>query len=589
MIMPKQTLQSSDLHEIRAAMTGLSGANAKAEAMRLADQRGVHWSRIYAHTKDLRPRRKPRADHGRRRVDLKEHPGMALATSQVVAHNLNPELALELARANGHETPIAVGTYRRYLREAGCNREQLRSPRVVYRSFEAKAPGEVYQFDITGLKQRWLDTKTRRLLYVPESEVSRNHPNRKPTRVQVWAFACIDDFSRYVFVRFVATNTLNSIDVIRFELECFRQMGVPLVLYTDNDSKIVSQWNLRAASILDRAFAESGGFRLEQHMPENPNATGKVERVHQVIEETNKLVGCCPVAPTIEELNVFADRACERVNWKEHRATGMKPSIRFRAGHAVMRVPLDATLDAAFMARDIEAVKVNADVTISVEGQRWQLPRQPQISLTLRGEKMIPNPFIDLAQLGRSMRVVWTREADWFLAIVGDTEFELTKIEATADAASEFKSVAESTAVRNRNHFRAHAAEVKRTARAAIKAGEKSPLVVPGIHTNFERAAEAAATPVFPRQPLSPELAAWASAAPGAIPPSAMAEQPITLRAAVDLLLDEGLFELTTAGQVSEFDMAWLKSFFGEREGVTESDLRAAFETRGRERVLRSA
>jgi hypothetical protein len=589
MIMPKQIANSEMQAMIRVCMTGLSYANAAVEARRLADQTGLSVSRIYDISKEVRPRRQRRADSGRRRVDLKEHAGMALATSQVVAHNLNPELALELARANGHETPIATSTYRRYLREAGCNRQQLRSPRVVYRPFEAKAPGEIFQFDISGLKQRWLDTRTRRLLYVPESEVSRNHSNKKPTRVQVWAFACIDDYSRYVFVRFVATSTPNSCDVIRFELECFRHMGVPLSLYTDNDSKIVSQWNLRAASILDRAFAESGGFKLEQHMPENPNATGKVERVHQVIEETNRLVGCCAVAPTIEELNVFAERACTRVNAREHRATGMQPRIRFRQGHAVMRVPLDATLDAAFMARDIESVKVNGDVTISVEGQRWQLPRQSQISLTLRGEKMIPNPFLDLAQLGRSMRVVWTREADWFLAIVGDIEFELTKIEATADAASQYKTVAESNAVRNRTHFKAHAIEVKKAAREAIKAGEKSPLVVPGVHKDFEIAAEAAATTVFPRQPLSPDLAAWASAAPGAIPPSAMTEAALTLRTAVDLLLDEGLFELTAEGQVHQFDMAWLKSFFGDRQAVAESDIRAAFQTRGRERVLRSA
>ena len=590
MIMPKQILQSSDLHEIRAAMTGLSGANAKAEAIRLAEQRGVHWSRIYHLTKDLRPRRKPRADRGRRRVDLKEHAGMALATSQVVAHNLKPEHALELARANGHDTPVALGTFNRLLREAGCNRKQLRSPRIVYRPFEAKAPGEIFQFDITGLKQRWLDTKTRRLVYVPPSEVSGNHPNRKSSRVRVWAFVCIDDYSRYLFVSFVATNSPNSCDVIRFELECFRHMGVPLTLYTDNDSKIVSQWNLRAASILDRAFADSGGFKLEQHTPENPNATGKVERAHQVIEEFEKLLGCCPEPiETVEQLNVFAGRFCAAKNYTDHRATGMKPAIRFRAGHAVMRVPLDEDLDAAFMAKEIEAVKVNPDVTISVDGQRWQLPRQAQISLTLRGDRSIPNPFVDLAQLGRSMRVVWTREADWFLAIVGDTEFELTKIEATADAASEFKSVAESNAVRNRNHFKAHAAEVKKTARAAIKEGKPSPLVVPGIHRDFEKGAEAAATVVFPRREVAPDLAAWADAAPGAIPPSAMTEAPLTLPAAAKLMIEEELFELTAEGQASEFDMAWLRSLFANSEQVTETDLRAAFAGRGQERVLKSA
>lgn len=586
MNMPKQILHSADLDEIRAAMTGLSGANARAEAERLAVQRGCHWSRIYDLTKDLRPRRKARTDRGRRRVDLKEHAGMALATSQVVAHNLNPELALELARASGHETPISVGTFRRQLREGGMNRGQLRSTRVVHRRFEASKPGEIFQFDITGLKERWIDTKTRRLLHVPEAEDHRNHRKTNLRRQRVWAFVCVDDYSRFIYVRFIAAHKPNSTDVIQFELKCFRELGVPLAFYTDNDAIIVSQWNLRAASILDRALAEHGGFKLEQHQPGNPNATGKVERGHQVIEEFVKLLGCCPEPPkTIEALNLFAQRFCDRKNWTEHRATNMRPAIRFNSFIMKKRVPADAIFDAAFNAKDIEGVKVNSDVTISVEGIRWQLPRTAFVSFTLHGrEKNVANPFLDLAARGQAIkRVVWTREADWFLAILhNDDEFELVKIEASADAAGEHKAVAESLAHQNKKHFQSVAVQVKQAAREAKKNGEQSPIVVPGVEKPFEIAAQSRPE-MFPRREVTAELGDWAK---GVIAPSTAGGRTLSVYAAAKEFVDEGLFEETAAGQVSQFDMGWLKSFFGDRVEVAESEIRAALESRGQLRSV---
>lgn len=571
-MMPKIKLNSADLHEIRNAMTGLSGAAAKAEAMRLADQHGCHWSIIYAATKDLRPRRKKRTDSGKRRVDLKAHAGMSLATSQVVAHNLNPELALELARASGHETPISLGTYRRYLNQDGLNRGQLRTSRVVHRRFEATAPGQIFQMDFTGLKERWVDTKTRRLLHVSEAEVNRNHPNRNPRRQRVWAAVMVDDYARFLYFQFLAADKLNSSDVIKFELACFREMGVPLRLYTDNDPIIVSQWNRRAASILDRALTDSGGFKLEQHTPGNPNATGKVERTHQLIEEAEKLIGCCDESPTIEELNFFAPQVCLKRNWTEHRTTGMKPAIRFRSGTEVMRQAPPEILTAAFTARDIDAVKVNSDVTINVDGIRWQLPREPHVGLSLRGAKQIPNPFVELAARGKSMKVVWTREADWFLAIVGEDEFELSKVEAVADSADEYKSVVMSAAENNKNHFKGVAAEVRKAARAARKAGEPSPIVVPGVHVPFEIAAQQRPA-MFPRKEVTLDLSEWAAHAGQ---PSIVSERPLTLVAAARLLADEEVFELNDAGQVAQADMNWLRSLFANRDQVNESEIRTA-------------
>ncbi len=79
--------------------------------------------------------------------------------------------------------------------------------------------------------------------------------------------------------------------VIDFLLDAFRELGVPRVLYTDNDAVIVSRRMKRAASILDRAFADTGGFKLDQHLPGNSQATGKVENAHQLVEKFEKLFG----------------------------------------------------------------------------------------------------------------------------------------------------------------------------------------------------------------------------------------------------------------------------------------------------------
>ena len=41
-------------------------------------------------------------------------------------------------------------------------------------------------------------------------------------------------------------------------------------------------------------------------------STGKVERAHQIIEEFEKLLGCCVDPPgTVEALNLFAQRFCD--------------------------------------------------------------------------------------------------------------------------------------------------------------------------------------------------------------------------------------------------------------------------------------
>lgn len=547
--MPKSSLGSLATQEIRSALAELKGSRLKAEVTRLAAHYSCSESRIYEVTRDVRSRRKQRADKGRRRADLVAHDGLRHAAELVVVHKLDPDLAIETVRLNGGEIPVSQATFQRYLRERGLSRKQRASNVRPFRRFEADAPGAMYQFDISGVKTRWFDLKTRRLLYVPETEVSKNHPNKVLTRVPLWKFTLVDDHSRYHFIRFIPCPKPNSVHVIEFLLNAFREMGVPLALYTDNDAIIVSRSMKRAASILDRAFESSGGFKLQQHLPGNPQATGKVERAHQQIEKWEKLFSQFSEPPTLAEVDQLARGICDRVNWKVHRTTGEQPMLRFRSTFAVMRVPPPALLDSAFKAREFE-VKINADLTVSFNGARYQLPRGAQF------------PFRNWH--GERVTVVHAPDADYFVLLGLDgNEYEIEMKAATADTAGEHKGVAESEAQRTVKALKASDAERRkaRTARPRL----------PLVDTTDDASQRPAMMPRR-QEELKEEL--LADLARGAVAPSRSVGRLVTYVRAVEQFQREGLLPTP----LSPSDAKWLKVVFGAHEQRLDSELRAEIE-----------
>lgn len=564
--MPRHIIDAETRQEICASLSGLKGAHAREIAEQWAKRLDVHIDRIYAASKSVRPARKLRSDKGKSKADIFKQPGSRFATQFVVADGLDPALALETARASGFATPFSTGTYRKQLLKAGLNKKQVRARRVVHRRFRAGAPGEMFEFDLTGLKTRWLDPKTRRILKVSHLQVSKNHPNQSSRRVRIWAAVVKDHHSAKMFARFIAADKPNSCHIMDFLLECFREMGVPLKLYTDNDSVIGSALNKRGYEILNRVFASSGGFEHVKHKPNNPQATGMVENAHQTVEKYERLIGLAGEEPTIDELNKFIENTCHDYNWRVHRTTGEMPEIAFRKGHGVMRVAPPEILNDAFKTRKLD-IKVNADVTFSIDGVAWQLPRSPVI-----GAEQIRNPFPDMAIKGSRLSVIWPPEAEWFLALLPDNQIELPKMEAVADAAGEFKSVAMSEAERNANHFKEMAKETKRLAKEARKRGETL-IVRPGFETPFESAAFDRPA-IMPRRQISPELADWAKGGVDAVPPSMVDGRPIDYWSALNLLVVEGTI---TAG---ETDKAWLKSVFANRDEILDTELRTAIESR---------
>lgn len=540
------TLGEIALSEIRAAMQGLKGARARAVAQGLAARYGCSVSRVYDVTKELRPARKPRADRGSRRADLLGDAGLNRFARLVVEHKLDPDLAIEQARLEGHEITVSLDTARRYLRERGLSRRARRTNVRPFRRWEASAPGELFQFDISGVKERWVDHKTRRILHVPVTEVSKNHPNRNPDRVPLWKFTLVDDYSRMKYVRFVACDKPTSNDVLDFLLEAFRHLGVPLTLYSDNDAVIVSRRMKRAAAILDRAFAESGGFKLAQHLPGNAQASGKVENAHQAVEKFEKLIALKAETPTLDELHRFTVWLCDRLNWREHRTTGEKPALRWQSKRTVVRVPPPQLLDAAFKADEFKR-KVSGDLTVSFNNERLQLPRKA--------------PFVNW--MNQTLTFIMPPDSDFFVVVGLDGfEYEITRARAGADAAGDFKGVEDSTAQRAAKALKATAKELREAERG---------VPVLGFNTDIDASGRPAEFPKR-RDELTPER--LAAAAPGAVQPS-VGGRLVTYWRALELLIDE---ELLTN---SDADRAWLKVIFRGREEVTDTELRAEAEARG--------
>ncbi|MBK8810675.1 MAG: hypothetical protein IPN69_08075 [Acidobacteria bacterium] len=446
------------------------------EADRLASLYGVTKSRIYDLTKDLRPKRKTRSDKGKRSADLLVDEGLKFAASILVQYNIDPAEALRTAEARGFSIPVALETFIRYLAERGLNRKNRRANRTTFRRFEAKAPGDVFQFDISGSKERWFDTKTRRIVQVSSLEISKNHPNENKNRTRVWRFVLTDDHSRRRFIRFVACDKPNSSHVVAFLLEAYELMGVPKVLYTDNDAIIKFGRNQRASQILNKALEASGGYKLEQHLPGNSRATGKVEVAHQWVEKLEKLLGLYIAEGrdvTMDVLNRFARQIEQEWNHRVHRETHQTPNERWGAQRHLLRTVDAKILKSAFLVDEFD-VTILGDLTFRHKGVVYQLPHVQSLeNLVHRQSKK------------NKVRVVFPDDTDFYTLIDFDgNEWDIQKVIATPDVLGEFRSSPDDIAERTRKELKTFARESAKAEKEANKQGyEPKPIAI--IDTEF--------------------------------------------------------------------------------------------------------
>lgn len=424
-----------------------------AEVDRLSALYKVGKDRIYAVTRDLRTKQKTRADKGNRKVDITTDESLRLVAGWVLEYDVSPAEAICMARDRGMEISIEFPTLVKYLRESGLDKKSRRRPQVPHRRFEASAPGEMFQFDISGVKERWYDHTTRRIISVSPLEVSKNHENQKASRTRVWRFALVDDYSRRCFVRYVGVGKPNSSHVVDFLLQAYAEFGVPHVLYTDNDAIIKFGRNQRTTEILNKVLLDQGGYQNTFHMPGNARATGKVERIHQTIEQCEKFIGVYIAERghlSLEELNNdFAAGVMQKLNNTVHSETGSTPMQRWESTFSVIRRLDYATLRSAFMADEHE-VKIKGDCTFRLKGKTYQLPTSEMY------------PFANW--IGQKLRVVFPDDQQFFTVIGLDgMEYDVAKEAQAPDAAGDYKSTRQTTAEQLRKEVRAIArADAKR-------------------------------------------------------------------------------------------------------------------------------
>lgn len=476
-----------------------------AEADRLAKHFGITKRQIYNMTIDIRPTQKVRSDKGNRKVDIRQDEDLRLVAGWVVEYDMNPADAIRTARDRGLNVPIEFPTLRRYMREAGLDKKARRNFSTPHRRFEASAPGEMFQFDISGLKERWFDQKTRRIISVSKLEVSKNHDNERKDRVRVWRFALVDDFSRRVFIRYVGVEKPNSSHVVDFLLQAYAELGVPLKLYTDNDKIIKFGRNARTTEILNKVLIDQGGYENVFHLPGNSRATGKVERVHQSIEQCEKVIGQYIAergSLSLEALNErFAVGVMQKINNQVHSETGQAPLQRWESTFSVIRRLDYASLRSAFMVDEFE-VKLRGDLTFRIKGRSYQLPTGDMY------------PFANWA--GQKLRVVLPDDQPFFTVVGLDgNEYDVVKEASAPDVAGDFKSTRQTDAETLRKEVRQLAKEDAKKVRtgsdsdrvpAPIRYFDDEPVSQP--ETNVTR---------FPKPEQPVEVERVPEAAPGRI------------------------------------------------------------------------
>lgn len=414
-------------------------------------------------TKAFRPKQKTRSDRGRRAADLATHPELRLVAGHVLEYGVTPADAIAMARKRGADIPVEFPTFNRYLREAGLDKQQRRRPTTPHRRFEASAPGEMFQFDISGLKERWFDWQTRRIIHVSPLEVSRNHENTKADRVKVWRFSLIDDFSRRCFIRFVAVQKPNSSHVVDFLLQAYAELGVPHRLYTDNDAIIKFGRNARATEILNKVLLDQGGYENTFHLPGNARATGKVERLHATSEQAEKFIGLYLAERGALDIDVLNSRLAvgiqNKLNSTVHSSTGQVPMARWESTLSVIRGLDYASLRSAFMVDEF-VLKLHGDLTLRHKGTRFQLPSSDQY------------PFANW--VGQKLRVVFPDDQPFFTVVGLDgNEYDVVKEVSAPDVAGDFRSTRETDATNLRKELRTLA---KQDAKATKVAGTAPPI-----------------------------------------------------------------------------------------------------------------
>lgn len=363
------TENSEMIRTIKQEMASLSGRAASAKARVLAKQLNIDVSRVYHHSRDVRPARNRRADHGKpRKIDEQTFETLAWYTANL---DFSSQHITDVAAANGLGE-ISTATYNRHLRRKGIGRRQNAQDIRPYVSWSAKFPNHLHQLDSTVSQQFYIDDDDS-IGYESTLRKNKNKPGNKKPRLHL--LALVDDFSRCIFAQFTLGN--HAFAWMNFLYNAWRAKedkagfpfhGLPIILYSDNDSVVKSGKFVMAMKSLSVKFLP--------HKVGNPRAKGKVESAFKLLQEFEKVTRVRNWR-SLEEANKDLLDYLYFCNNRTHSVTKRAP---FALWSGIPAQRLKAVPDAdifAMLHMEQMRRKINKDMTLSVQGQAWHLPIRP--------------------------------------------------------------------------------------------------------------------------------------------------------------------------------------------------------------------
>ena len=364
-----QKLTPLQISELRSEMRGLIGKAAKAKATVLAQQFGCSVAAVYAQSRDVRPKRKARADKGKlKALDEKTLDDMLFFT--INDDHSAPHIC-EVAAANGI-SDVSPATYNRILRQRRLDRKTLKSAIIPHQSWQGHFPNHFHEIDTTVSQQFYIDPDDGAIGWESGMQVYKNKPgNRKP---RLTLFSLVDSHSRVRFARFVPNNTTEAWLGALFQAwrekddpAYFPFHGLPRILYSDNDVVIKSGAFQHAMKILD--------VEVISHAVGASHSKGKVENSFKILQEFEKVTKR-KKWQSLDEANEALTDYLYYLNNKIHGTTGRIPfehwlTIEPRRLKAPPGEELFNLLHLGEAWR-----KIYDDLVIHIHGQKFQLPWQ---------------------------------------------------------------------------------------------------------------------------------------------------------------------------------------------------------------------
>lgn len=550
-------LGSLSQHEIRSALAGKRGAEARAAAQELAARLGCSTGYIYRITADVRAgERKARADRGKRRIEIAPEVEKFMIGLTHDADMSADHVLWVTARHFGlDEDFISLGTYNAWLRRQRLSRALMKQDLRPYRAFEAPRANHLHHYDTTVAEAFYINDDGS-VGNEPGFQRYKNKPgNRRPRLI---LYSLIDDYSRVLYARFyVSENTLNLLD---FCLNAWSQKsdkrfpfyGIPSHFYCDQGAPAKSRKFLNAAKKLDFHIVDTTPSHATEY---GSRKHGKVERTfgEGLLGEFMKITKIYRFS-SVDELNSTL------MDWLVHlnnRQSASTQEPRFARWLRTVGTPRCMPNEELFklLHYDRATPTVTKNLQFRLNGKVFQLPYK--------------RPFINWVDA--KIEAFWYPGSEDVVTVVYDFhEEEIRALAPVIDIALDYKSVA----------------KTEREERLEEVAGQNYKAV------NFPELYRDSSVPYVPRKGAEfddtriAEKEREASGVRGAAsenskPETRNAEQPrYSFAAERYLSFVSAIIELKTSGffsdKVSEGDRAWLRGIFGEREQVAETELKQA-------------